>query len=183
MSEEKTEIPATSAEAMALFKRVDTKNPSATDITILRTMLQRQPQVWREAGDLLAQARKSYIALLSPSALRKETLLFTIQEMKKELSREHDTVLERLLIDQVIFCWLRLSVIEDQYSNVMRKPHSDATGKYWERRLTAAHKRHLSACESLARVRKLLRPSLRNLNIAVVNARPEDDSPTRRRIT
>jgi hypothetical protein len=172
MREEKPKIPATQEEAMVLLKRVDKQNPSSTDIEALRGMLQQHPQIWRETGDLLTQARNSYVAMLSPTVLRRETITLAAEELQKDLAHENDTALERLLIEQIVFCWLRLSVVEDQYSKVVRKCHSEASGRYWERRLSAAHKRHLSACESLARVRKLLRPSLR-MNVAIVNPPPQ----------
>jgi len=68
---------------------------------------------------------------------------------------------------QAALCWLKLNVIELQYSNVMKQSITLTLGMYWEKRLTAAQRRFARACETLARVRKLSRnaPALQ-FNIA-----------------
>jgi hypothetical protein len=76
-------------------------------------------------------------------------------------------LLEQLLIQQAALCWLKLSLVELQYSNVMKQSITLTLGMYWEKRLTAAQKRFARACETLTRVRKLSRnaPALQ-LNLA-----------------
>src|SRR5262249_46567451 len=77
-----------------------------------------------------------------------------------------------MLIDVAVFAWLRLSLIEQQYTSMYgsREGISLAQGVFWEKRLSAAHKRFEAACVNLARVRKLLRPKIKNqLNVAVLN--------------
>jgi hypothetical protein len=52
--------------------------------------------------------------------------------------------------------WLRLNFLEDIHYTKTKESHSLEHGIYWEKRLTSAQRRHLRACESLAKVRKLL---------------------------
>ena len=57
-------------------------------------------------------------------------------------------------------CWLRLQLIEQQYSGVQAGNMTLPQGDYWERRLSAAQRRYLRAVETLARVRRLRVPAL-----------------------
>jgi hypothetical protein len=59
------------------------------------------------------------------------------------------------LIQHAALCWLRLSIVELRYTNVMRQSITLTLGAYWEKRLTAAQKRFNRAGESLERVRML----------------------------
>ena len=76
-------------------------------------------------------------------------------------------ILEQLLIQDAALSWLKLSIIELQYSNVMKQSITLTLGIFWEKRLSAAQRRFTRACETLARVRKLSRntPALQ-FNIA-----------------
>jgi hypothetical protein len=75
--------------------------------------------------------------------------------------------LERLLIEQVVLCWLHFNLLDLEYTNIMSASISASTADHSERRLSAAQRRYLRACEALARIRKLARttPALQ-VNIA-----------------
>ena len=45
---------------------------------------------------------------------------------------------EQLLIQQAALCWLKLNVIQLQYSNAMKQSITLTLGMYWEKRLSAA---------------------------------------------
>lgn len=157
---------------LSLLERLKiARRPSADDIEALKQLMSEKPDVWHEVGNMMQQSRDHYVQELNTSALMKEAVKFHVEEMTKGLSHDHDGALETLLIEQLAFCWVRLSVVEQQYTNVMKGSHTLTLGLYWEKRLTAAHKRYQKACESLARVRKLLRPSVR-MNVAIVNPPP-----------
>jgi hypothetical protein len=87
--------------------------------------------------------------------------------LKKDLGYDDAALLEKLLIQQVALCWLKLNLVELTYSVTMAQSITLTLGVYWEKRLTAAQRRFTRACETLARVRKLSRntPALQ-LNIA-----------------
>jgi hypothetical protein len=97
----------------------------------------------------------------------KECWKHRLSSLRKELGYIGAPLLEQLLIQHAALCWLKLSLVELQYSHVMKQSITLTLGIYWERRLTAAQKRFTRACESLARIRKLSRntPALQ-LNIA-----------------
>jgi hypothetical protein len=91
-------------------------------------------------------------------------------ELRDSLGHEAAPALERMLIDHACVCWLRLAVMEVRYSCVVSANNTLAQVEHTERRLTEAQKRFNRACESLARVRKLSRPSVQ-INVAAEGGR------------
>ena len=85
--------------------------------------------------------------------------------MRQDLGYEEASALDRLLIDQVVLCWLRLHYVEFHHTAISNRDH-------WERKLSATQRRYLRACETLARVRRLRLPSMqinigeKQLNVA-----------------
>ena len=72
--------------------------------------------------------------------------------LKKDLGS--GPMLEQLLIQHAALCWLRLTLAELAYSNVVKGSITLTLGLYMEKRLTMAQKRFKRSCETLARVRK-----------------------------
>ena len=82
------------------------------------------------------------------------------------LGHAESSPLERLLIQQVTLCWLNLNLTEYRHTNVMKQSISLAQGIYWDKRLSMAQRQFTRACESLARVRRLLHRNPVQVNIA-----------------
>ena len=78
--------------------------------------------------------------------------------MRTGLRWAESSTLEQMLIDHICLCWLRHNETEWWYHHVMEKVPSLKIGEFWEKRLSASQKRYLRSCETLAKVRKLLRP-------------------------
>ena len=93
--------------------------------------------------------------------------------LRRELGYDTSSVVERLLIDQVALCYLRLNLWEQRHASLSFNQYSLRLGHFWERRLSAAQSRYLRAVEVLVRVRRLLsRPPTRpvHFNIAAKQA-------------
>jgi hypothetical protein len=75
-----------------------------------------------------------------------------------------------MLIEHACVCWLRLAVMEVRYSCVVTANNTLRQIEHTERRLSEAQRRFNRACESLARVRKLSRPSVQ-INVATEGGR------------
>ena len=74
--------------------------------------------------------------------------------------------LARLIIGQIVGCWLRLSFVEYTYGRALVTGTLTLNqGDFWERRLSAAQRRYLRAIETLARVRRMNLPAMQ-VNIA-----------------
>src|SRR5262245_23218668 len=82
----------------------------------------------------------------------------TVAELKAELAGDNPTRLERLLVDQVIACWMEVSYLEA----VAADPGCSSLDQsdFRLRRLESAQRRYLNALKSLASVRTLALPGL-----------------------
>ncbi len=130
-------------------------------------MLHDHPALWRTYGDLASAAAQTVIDRLSPLPHLSESLKCGWKAMKDELGYLAAPPLERLLIEQVVLCWLHFYLVDLEYTAATAQSIPLDTADFWERRLSAAQSRYLRACQSLARIRKLARatPALQ-VNIA-----------------
>jgi hypothetical protein len=175
--------PAVARQFLELVKKIDQEDPTPADVRALRAMLEGHPQLWRVAGDLAYAAVLNIVAKLDAGPLVTESLKHSWVARKDELGYPSAPPLERLLIEQVVLCWLHLHIIEIEYTSVMNEPIPAISADHWERRLSTAQRRYLRACEALARIRKLARttPALQ-VNIAThggqqVNLLDADHAP------
>ena len=149
----------------ALVDRTSKANPKAKEIQALRSHLEENPDLWRIYGDVSEVAfDRQVTAMAGEQAAIVESLTAGRGTMREELGHHQASALERLLIDQVIQCWLRLYGVDNAYTSALEGNAPRGELDYWDRRLSAAHSRFLRACEALARIRKLRLPSLQ-LNI------------------
>ena len=162
----KVVIPAEAKKFAVLVRKTQKDKPRQRDVEALRRHLESHPELWRIAGDVAQHAFVKLVDVISGDQEALRASLKTGQSaMRQELGFRQATALERLLIDRVILCWLRLHHVDFWHTAVMEKNTSSPRANYWERRLSAAEHRYLRACESLARIRKLKLPSLQ-VNIA-----------------
>lgn len=161
----------TATELRALVDRVNKKKPDAADVRALRAFFDEHPQIWRITGDLAEQANLNMIETMQAPKSMKESLIVGLSAMAAELTQPGDGALERLIIGQIVGCWLRLSFVEYAYGRGTAEGNFNmAQGAYWEKRVSAAQRRYLRAVESLARVRRLRLPAVQvNIGAQQVN--------------
>jgi hypothetical protein len=75
--------------------------------------------------------------------------------MKKSLKREDDSEVERLLIERIALCWLRLQAAENYATLLMNQACSLSQAEHASKEITRAQARLTRACESLERVRAM----------------------------
>lgn len=115
-------------------------------------------------GDFAQQTQLALIGKYSgKNLLVKETLNRKREVMAAELAGPSASPLERLLVDRVVACWLHLYHLEAIY--VGKDSMALTLATFYQRSISAAHKRYLSAIKTLAVVRKLAVPVLQ-VNIA-----------------
>jgi hypothetical protein len=134
------------------------------------------PALWRFMEDTTALARVSrgdltqrvkywmLGTLAGPNSDRKEALLVQLEQMEIELAGPDPTPLERLMVQRVLVCWLRLQLAEINSGTC----GADATTEIFQRHLDRAHRQFLSAVKTLATVRRLALPVNVNLAVGVV---------------
>jgi hypothetical protein len=109
-----------------------------------------------------ADKRHAVLALLhdpawhqrSNRAIARKCAAFT-----KELAGPQPSPLERLLVERIAMCWLHLSYAEALYAQNIQVL-SCQQAEHYERRLSKAQARYLSAIRTLAQVRRLGVPAV-----------------------
>jgi hypothetical protein len=134
-----------------------------TTLPALREML-KEPHILNACGNLAAHAENNLIHKYSGKDLAvKEGLRRKMESLRAELAGPAPTPLERLLVERVVACWVHLYHLETIYAG--KESMSLELGAYYQRSLSAAHNRYLSAIKTLAVVRRLALPVLQ-VNIA-----------------
>lgn len=97
------------------------------------------------------------------SPVTREAAERKLDELRAELSGQNPTPLEKLLVDRVLATWLHLHHVEIQLAR--KESVTLPLGLYYQKVISAAQKRYISAIKGLADVRKLALPVLQ-VNIA-----------------
>lgn len=151
-----------------LVKSTNREDPDPEDLALLRRIYREAPVLAERAGNLAKLATSIIITELTTSACARESTQVYLKYIRNELGYDSAPMLEKLLIEQVVICWLRLYEMEMIYSQIRSGgPVMLDQGSYYERRLSAAQRRFLRACTTLARIRKMAgrTPELMQLNI------------------
>jgi hypothetical protein len=143
-------------EKLALLRNANKPNPKGEDKKALRKYFDNEPDIWSEIGDLVGTLQDTILRGFSDSYLMQESYRRKIKEMRDNLGWNESSEIEKILIEQICVNWLRLNLLEAVSFEKMQKNNTIATGLYWDKALTGAQRRYIKACESLAKVRKLL---------------------------
>jgi hypothetical protein len=153
--------PAPKDSLTALASRA--QNGDETALPALREFFER-PGAVEAIGNLALMAQESLISkYCGKNLLIREGLTRKMEALRAELAGPDPTALERLLVERIVACWMRLYQLEAIYAG--KDSMSLELGAYYERAITSAHKRYLSAIKTLATVRKMALPVLQ-VNIA-----------------
>jgi hypothetical protein len=159
-------LPAELRELEPALTRLNEGKPKPGDLKQFRAYLRSNPEEWHEIADLSLYAAQGLIkSFAGKSRLVSEAMEFGRLEIREELGYSASSGLERLLVDHVVLCWMRMYDTERRYTNIMAQELTLGQAAWQERRLSAVQARYLRACEMLARVRKLGVPAVQ-VNIA-----------------
>jgi hypothetical protein len=135
-------------------------------LPLLRQSLDEMPHLARKFVDPARQTERSIMKnYAGDDLLIQEALPRTLKLMREELAGPNPSPLEELLVERVVMTWFQVQYYESLYAQNIGNltiPRSE----YHQKRLDRAHKRHLSAVRTLAQVRKLLKPTVAQINIA-----------------
>ncbi len=142
-----------------LLRKTNKEHPRSADVQALSKLLDehRGLELWRRVGGIAQVAEAAALKNAPVTDAMRELWAKRMEALRAEHGYAEASTMERLLIHQVVLCWLRLNLTEMSYSSVMSQSITLTLGVYWEKRLTAAQKRYTRAVETLARVRKLTR--------------------------
>ncbi len=137
----------------ALNRIIASKNRPEDVAEFKRLLLANPDAVPERLKDLAAHAAN---ALASKNEAVGAVECARFGSLRRELGYESSSVVERLLIDQVALCYLRLNQWEKAHATRTITMHTLGYGQFREKRLSAAQARYLRAIETLVRVRRLL---------------------------
>ena len=110
-------------------------------------------------GNLARDTRRQIIeSYLSPEdAVRKRGINLAADELRSTLGNDTGDPLERLLIERIACNWIEVDLVE-QLTNQLRADGQASLDQveYYQRFLDRTQRRFLSACKTLAQVRKLM---------------------------
>ena len=151
-----------------------------TALPLLREALEADPSLWQEYGDLAAQAQEAWLQLLAGTDyLLAESVRLKLGALRQELSAEGASPLEKLLIERVVACWLQTCYSDSVYAQAKGPASTPSVRQELMKRQDSSQRRYLAAIKQLALVRKLLRPALSPLQLALGAVGEERATPKR----
>ena len=134
---------------------------------LIRRALEETPDSAQILSNIVAtRAERTLIKkLCGGGLLLGEALTQQLQTMREEIAGHDASPLDQLLAERVVACWLALQQSEAACVANLGRP-ATSQGEYHERRLDRLHRRYLAAIRTLAQVRKLLKPTVAQINVA-----------------
>jgi len=120
----------------------------------LRAFLAGHPGICGQIGFFGETVVSSLIGKLVAKRAGSQTILRgQYNDLLKELGVAEASPLERLMINRVAMCWLRLMIAETACALLLNGNYALTQCEHYDKELTRAHRRYTSAIESLSRLR------------------------------
>lgn len=145
-----------STDFFALVKRLNTAKPDKKDIEAWNKALAEKPSLLDACFDRSFELLERDILDELNNFLYAELIKDELAKMRDSLGYADASELERLLIKQVCFNWLRLALMERTHFRKDNQSHALEIGLYWEKKLDGANKRFNRTAAALAKVKRLL---------------------------
>jgi len=154
-------------EFLDLVKRSYQKKPSQKDLTELEKWMKTYPDLWEVIFDVAHIIEDNFIRNMTSANASIIALQKNTNEIRNEMGYEEASIMERMLIDDLVISWLGVQNCNYQLMARMGRDEKIVILEFWEKRLSIAQRRYLHACETLAKVRRLMagKPSVQ-VNIA-----------------
>lgn len=157
------------------FSRIAAEKPAKGDLAFVQKFIKSRPGDYiLFGGDLESKAVNATLRKMTPPDSASGKVLemgikARLEVIRNEHGYESASPIEKLLIDQIALCWLRLYWSEIQFSQNTESSTSLKLILFYEKRLNFCQARLTRAIESLAKVRYLARrtPEILQVNIGV----------------
>lgn len=123
----------------------------------VRAVFDAHPHLWDQMADYAHLTERAWIEAIAGAT----ALLFTaalerkVAELRRDLTPEPSTRLERLVIDRVVLCWLQVYQADGIAAQELARGVTFEALEFHQRRQDRAHRRYLAALKTLATVRKV----------------------------
>ncbi len=143
-------------------------------VPALRAMLKEQPELWADEPSLISRGQAFLIySIARKNLFLSQQFLNEMAQMKEKLLKEtNGSLVEEMIVDQVIYTWLQTHGCRIQ--EITRQSDNIQLNEYLSRQAQAAMQSQLKSLEALVKV-KLITAG-RNLLDSL--ARSETDSPS-----
>jgi hypothetical protein len=133
------------------------ENPHEEDLESLRAKMVENPEMYSMVFDMARTIEDRIINNSFLQPVMEIGIQANTEQIRVEMGYDDAPIFERLLIDNLINCWLRLQwvelfQIEALYSEGDKKPNFND----WEKRLTSTQGRFLKACGTYVRYKSLI---------------------------
>ena len=121
-----------------------------------------------EADGNLGKILRKYLldCHLDKDEIFKRSIELSSESLERDLAGENPNPLDRLLIDHVLCCWIELHLVDKMCVDAcFRAGVSYERHAFYQKWQERCHRRFLSACKTLAQVRKLMGVNVQ-INIA-----------------
>ena len=160
-------------ELVDLLTRVYKPLPKPIDIENIRKWMDEYPEIWRVVFDISNVIETNLIDEVRPEQAVQWAIRKNAEELRAGLGFEGATLMEQLLINNIVVSWLRVQWTEYRlilYMGQDEKWMSEI--EFWEKRLNVAQQRFLRASETLEKIRKLsAKNPILQVNIATQGGR------------
>ncbi len=131
------------------------KNGDESSIPDLREAMRLYPQLYQTTGDLATRVKLAWINRIARTDLhRRECLLHTVGDMRRELLKDGDSKAEQMLVAEIVAAWLLHHFHCEREALLVTADERTVT--YLSKRSEASQKRYLRAIECLAKYRALM---------------------------
>jgi hypothetical protein len=130
-------------------------------------LFDQYPELAKVAGEIAERAEDSILETATGgNVLVKESMRRRLVAVRASLAMPGDGALEYLLVDRVALCYLALNFAEQLRADKWRPSISTEAADFWDRHISRLNGDFLKACKTLTLVRRLLRPTVAQMNIA-----------------
>jgi hypothetical protein len=121
----------------------------------VKEIFKEAPSMARIFADLAGEAERSLVKRLTGGdPVVREALPVRLEAMRKALTGADPSILERLLAERIVACWLQVQYAEIIYAQNLGSMNITQS-EYHQRRLDKLHRRYLSAIKELGQIRNL----------------------------
>jgi hypothetical protein len=151
--------------AASVLSAMKAARPSDAARQEYRALLDQMPEVWKKTGDLARRARLSLSERFERFPRWHEEIKHATAELQRDLGHDTASPIERVLIEQIVICYIDLHSMEVIYSQQIKDNVSFSQMQSWDEVLDKRNTRFLRSVETLARVRRLLSRPQVNINL------------------
>jgi hypothetical protein len=160
----RTDAPPTRAEIERLIDAAMAGD--RPELAVLRETMEAWPAAGRHY-DLAEIAITALIKAMPSNKAHKAITRGRVAALRRELGGDHPSPIERLLIDQIVLCYIHLYQVEYQMTSSWEKPTVDmAAVAFWEERAARCQLRYLRAIKAHDDHRQRFRLPSVQINIA-----------------